>query len=60
VLSLPSPEPTAEALADLERLREALDASDIPDKRIDRNLLIATWNIRALRGADRNVGVGRR
>jgi len=47
VLSLPSPEPTAEALADLERLREALDASDIPDKRIDRNLLIATWNIRA-------------
>lgn len=36
----------AEVLADLARLRSALDA-DVPAKTLDRNLLIATWNIRA-------------
>jgi hypothetical protein len=35
------------ALADLLTLRAALDASPIPPKSLDRNLLIATWNVGA-------------
>lgn len=38
--------PPEEVSADLARLRSALD-EDIPAKALDRNLLIATWNIRA-------------
>ncbi len=43
VLVEPPPE---EILADLARLRLALD-EDLPAKALDRNLLIATWNVRA-------------
>jgi hypothetical protein len=39
------PAATAETLA---RLRAALDTSLIPSKVLDRNVLIATWNIRSL------------
>ncbi len=38
--------PPAEVSADLARLRLALD-EDLPAKALDRNLLIATWNVRA-------------
>jgi len=38
--------PPQEVLADLLQLRSMLD-TDIPAKALDRNLLIATWNIRA-------------
>ena len=38
--------PPEEISADLARLRLALDA-DVPAKALDRNLLIATWNLRA-------------
>ena len=39
--------PPSEVLADLQILRDALDDIDvIPSKVVDRNLLIATWNIR--------------
>lgn len=38
--------PPAETLAELEKLSAGLDAA-IPAKALDRNLLIATWNIRA-------------
>src|ERR671916_396572 len=38
--------PPEEVVADLARLRDALDR-DIPAKALDRNLLIATWNVRA-------------
>ncbi len=38
--------PPEEVLADLARLRLALD-EDLPAKALDRNLLIATWNVRA-------------
>jgi endonuclease/exonuclease/phosphatase family metal-dependent hydrolase len=38
--------PPEEVSADLERLRSALD-EDLPAKALDRNLLIATWNVRA-------------
>ncbi len=38
-----------EVLADLDRLREALDR-DIPQRNVDQNLLIATWNLRAFGG----------
>lgn len=38
--------PPADILANLELLRHDLD-SRIPAKRLDQNLLIATWNIRA-------------
>jgi hypothetical protein len=44
--SFPSSPPVA-ARADLATLRMALDASPIPPKSLDRNLLIATWNVRA-------------
>jgi endonuclease/exonuclease/phosphatase family metal-dependent hydrolase len=40
----------AEVLADLAQLRLALDDDEnggVPAKKLDRNLLIATWNIRA-------------
>ena len=43
VATAPPPE---EVLADLARLRSALD-EDLPAKALDRNLLIATWNVRA-------------
>jgi hypothetical protein len=43
VVTEPPPE---EILADLARLRLALD-EDLPAKALDRNLLIATWNVRA-------------
>lgn len=39
-------DPPAETLAELETLSAALDA-ELPAKILDRNLLIATWNIRA-------------
>lgn len=35
-----------EVLADLNALNSTLDQS-IPPKKLDKNLLIATWNIRA-------------
>jgi endonuclease/exonuclease/phosphatase family metal-dependent hydrolase len=38
--------PPEEVVADLGRLRSALDES-VPAKALDRNLLIATWNVRA-------------
>jgi endonuclease/exonuclease/phosphatase family metal-dependent hydrolase len=38
--------PPEEVVADLARLRSALD-EDLPAKALDRNLLIATWNVRA-------------
>ena len=39
-------QPPEEVLADLLRLRLALD-EEVPARTLDRNLLIATWNIRA-------------
>ena len=42
--------PPADVVADLARLSDALDHSGIPVKRLDRNLLIATWNIRYFGG----------
>ena len=42
--------PPEEVVADLARLRSALDDAEnggIPAKALDRNLLIATWNVRA-------------
>ncbi|HKI66643.1 MAG TPA: endonuclease/exonuclease/phosphatase family protein, partial [Solirubrobacterales bacterium] len=39
-------DPPVETLAELETLRGGLDA-DLPDKILDRNLLVATWNVRA-------------
>jgi hypothetical protein len=41
--------PPEEVVADLARLRSALD-EEVPAKALDRNLLIATWNIRAFGG----------
>lgn len=38
--------PPAEILADLKKLTNDLDQT-IPDKKLDKNLLVATWNIRA-------------
>ena len=38
--------PPEEVVADLARLRSALDEG-VPAKALDRNLLVATWNIRA-------------
>jgi endonuclease/exonuclease/phosphatase family metal-dependent hydrolase len=38
--------PPEEVAADLVRLRTALD-EEVPAKALDRNLLIATWNVRA-------------
>ncbi len=38
--------PPAETLAEIEPLAAALDA-ELPDKVLDRNLLVGTWNIRA-------------
>ena len=42
-------QPPEEIAADLARLRSALDDSEqgVPAKALDRNLLIATWNVRA-------------
>lgn len=40
--------PPAAIQADLAVLRASLDASPIPPKVLDRNLLVATWNIRHL------------
>jgi len=39
-------DPPAETLAELKKLRGGLDA-DLPDRLLDRNLLVATWNVRA-------------
>src|SRR4028119_2433829 len=45
--TLAAAEPPPEAVvADLEQLRSALD-EELPAKALDRNLLIATWNVRA-------------
>lgn len=41
--------PTEPVLADLKRLRSALDR-EIPERTMDHNLLIGTWNIRAFGG----------
>ena len=49
MLSFPSNPPQA-VREDLVALRTALDASGIPPKTLDRNVLIATWNIRAFGG----------
>ncbi len=38
--------PPEQASKDLHELRRALD-DGLPDRRLDRNLLIATWNVRA-------------
>lgn len=43
-------EPSAEVGESLRSLRAGLDNSEIPAKRLDHNLLIATWNVRALGG----------
>jgi len=39
--------PPADVRAQLATLRAALDASAIPAKMLDRNVLVATWNVRA-------------
>jgi endonuclease/exonuclease/phosphatase family metal-dependent hydrolase len=39
-----------EVTRSLRGLSDGLDASDIPAKRLDDNLLIATWNVRAFGG----------
>lgn len=44
------PERTVE---DLVRLRRRIDASQIPPRRTDENLIIGTWNIQALGGLHR-------
>lgn len=41
--------PPSEVQEDLDALRSYLDAH-VPSKELDRNLLIATWNIRAFGG----------
>lgn len=41
--------PPPDVAEELDRLREALD-STIPHRRLDHNLLVATWNIRAFGG----------
>lgn len=38
--------PPDEVVKTLQQLREGLDQSDIPAKSLDRNFLIATWNLR--------------
>src|SRR5918997_6548357 len=43
---VPNEPPPEEVVADLARLRSALD-EEVPAKALDRNLLIATWNVRA-------------
>jgi len=45
ILNVTEP-PPEDVLVDLLRLRSALD-EEVPAKAIDRNLLIATWNVRA-------------
>jgi endonuclease/exonuclease/phosphatase family metal-dependent hydrolase len=45
MLLLP-PKPSARALEDLRSTRAVLDGA-IPSRQVDRNLLIATWNLRA-------------
>jgi hypothetical protein len=45
MLDIPNP-PPEDVRMDLLRLRSALD-EEVPAKALDRNLLIATWNIRA-------------
>jgi endonuclease/exonuclease/phosphatase family metal-dependent hydrolase len=44
--------PPQEVRDDLAALRAALDASPIPAKMLDRNVLIATWNVRAFGGVN--------
>jgi endonuclease/exonuclease/phosphatase family metal-dependent hydrolase len=39
--------PPLEVRDDLAALRASLDASGIPPKMVDRNVLVATWNLRA-------------
>lgn len=34
-------------MEDIARLRRRIQASSIPEKRTDKNLVIGTWNIRA-------------
>lgn len=46
MISFPSNPPRA-VREDLATLRAALDASSIPPKTLDRNVLIATWNVRS-------------
>jgi endonuclease/exonuclease/phosphatase family metal-dependent hydrolase len=50
--------PPADVARELVTLRDALDESDIPAKRLDRNLLIATWNIRYLGGLTQDWRAG--
>lgn len=49
MLNLPSAPPQATS-SDLAATRLALDGQGIPQKALDRNLLIATWNLRAFGG----------
>src|SRR5918997_5731105 len=45
--------PPEDVLNDLEQLRLALDDDEnggVPAKALDRNLLVATWNVRAFGG----------
>lgn len=46
MISFPA-NPSQAVREDLATLRDALDASPIPPKALDRNVLIATWNIRS-------------
>jgi len=48
IVSVPPAEIADEVRRSLRDLQEGLDGSDIPAKRLDHNLLIATWNVRAL------------
>jgi endonuclease/exonuclease/phosphatase family metal-dependent hydrolase len=51
--------PPAATLAEIEPLATALDA-ELPDKVLDRNLLVATWNIRAFGGMSDSWKRGKR
>lgn len=52
-------DPPPQVQADLERLRTALDEAVLP-KILDRNLLIATWNIRSFGSLTKSPGSPRK
>jgi len=56
---LPRPAETRRAVANLERLREQL-SDEIPHKDTEKNLLLATWNIRDLGKVGGGFGFGPR
>ncbi|MDX6594053.1 MAG: hypothetical protein QOJ13_3249 [Gaiellales bacterium] len=47
-MALDITQPPDDVTLEVRTLQEALDTAAIPTKQLDRNLLIATWNIRAL------------